>query len=324
MKTLLLRKIGFSGTTGDDRSPESFPFPAAMTSIMEYLKEDLPVETIHAHGRSYTRRRGNLDFVAASGIGFALLWDRNLCFSAMDLLQAAPYDRGIANAFAWAGWEYEQVKGEIMRSKAVAAIDKGIPLIALGLTDVPEAALICGYDQDGETLIGWSHFQEGMQTIENGMFQKSGWQDSTWMLIIPTRRVGRSFTLPNLLAVGVEIMSQSQIEGYLAGDAAYAAWCTAIEDAVEENEAFYQYHHNILFNLAEARAWCGDFLKGSGVKAGRHFHHIHDLCWEADAAAPNAAAMAQSENRKKLLAVMDQIRKEDQAALEELKREAMA
>lgn len=42
MKTLLLRKIGFSGTTGDDRSPESFPFPAAMTSIMEYLKEDLP------------------------------------------------------------------------------------------------------------------------------------------------------------------------------------------------------------------------------------------------------------------------------------------
>ena len=116
----------------------------------------------------------------------------------------------------------------------------------------------------------------------------------------------------------------TRIEGYLAGDAAYAAWRTAIEDAAEENEAFYQYHHNILFNLAEARAWCGDFLKGSGVKAGRHFHHIHNLCWEADAAAPNAAAMAQSENRKKLLAVMDQIRKEDQAALEELKREALA
>ena len=287
---------------------------------MEYLKENLPVETIHAHGRSYTRRRGNLDFVAASGIGFALLWDRDLCFSAMDLLQAAPYDRGISNAFAWAGWEYEQVKGEMMRPKAVAAIDKGIPLIALGLTDVPEAALICGYDRDGETLIGWSHFQEGMETVENGMFQKSGWRDSTWMLIIPTRRVGRSLTLPKLLAVGVEIMSQSQREGYLAGDAAYDAWRTAIEDCVEENEAVYQYHHNILFNLAEARAWCGDFLKGNGVKAGRHFHHIHNLCWEADAAAPNAAAMVQSENRRKLLYVMEQIQKEDQAALEELKK----
>ena len=35
MTILNVRRIGFYGKTGDDRSPEDFPFPAAMTSIME-------------------------------------------------------------------------------------------------------------------------------------------------------------------------------------------------------------------------------------------------------------------------------------------------
>ncbi len=322
MKILNVRKIGFYGATGDDRSPESFAFPAALTSMMECLGEDYPVRTLHAHGRDYMQRTGNLDFVAASGIGFGLLWDAGYCMSAMDLLQASPYERGIANAMAWAGWEYDRVTGADMPGRVAQSIEEGRPVIVWGLTEVPEAALICGCNEDGSTVCGWSHFQDGMETIENGMFLKKDWARDTWEVLIPVRRAGRSMTVNDIVREGVRIMSQSQVEGYQAGDAAYDAWIKAISQCREADEKVFSYHHNILFNLAEARCWCGAFLKEHGVKSGEHFSAIHDLCWQADSAAPNAAALAEPGKRAALAEVLARIREEDRAALEEMKAKA--
>ena len=81
----------------------------------------------------------------------------------------------------------------------------------------------------------------------------------------------------------------------------------------------FGYHHAILFNLAEARCWCGDFLLKHGVEAGNHFKNIHDLCWKADAAVHTAADMAEDGKKQALIGVMKAIREEDRAALNELK-----
>ena len=319
MTILNVRKIAIHGQTGDDRSPEDFAFPAAMTSMMEYLGEDMGIQHIRAHDMSWTHRAGNDEFVAASGIGFALLWDEDLCGSAMDLLQAAPYDKGIENAFRWAGWNYERIAGERMKEAAVAAIQKNRPFIALGLTDVPEAALICGCDESGDTLYGWSHFQEGMEKIENGMFAASDWVGRVWELIIPTEKAERTLNARGVIAEGVRIMAQTAVEGYYAGDAAYEAWISAIEKREGADERLYGYHNAVLFNMAEARCWCGEFLKTQGVEAGKRFKRIHDLCWQANAAARNAGEMAEKEKKAALIGVLRGIQAEERAALADLR-----
>lgn len=319
MKRLDVQKIGFH--RGENRTPEDFTFPAAMTSIMEYLDEDFRrTKIIHAHSREYTQRVPNIEFVAASGIGFALLWEKNFCMSAMDLMQAGSYEKGIENAFAWAGWAYERVSGEAMLRHAVAAIDDGRPFIAFGdITDPPETALICGYDNEGKTLVGWSFFQDGMATIENGMFRVSDWESHIWDMFIPTQKTERTLSPRDIVAFGVEIMEKTQVDGYFAGDAAYAAWQDALAACGTADAKLFDYHHNILFNLAEARAWCGDFLKSQEISAGKHFNAIHDLCWKANAAAPNAEALADPEKRAALLRIMEEIRAEDKAAISELR-----
>ena len=318
MKLLDVEKIGFH--RGENRTPEDFTFPAAMTSMMAYLDESFRrTQIIHAHGREWTQRVANVEFVAASGIGFALLWEKDYCMGAMDLIQAGSYEKGIQNSFAWAGWEYERVSGADMRSRAVAAIDEGHPFIAFGLTDPPEAALVCGYDDEGRTLCGWSHFQDGMATVENGMFQVSGWESHTWEFCILTRKTERTLSPCDIVAFGVEIMEKTQADGYFAGDAAHAAWQDTLASCGTADAALFGYHDSILFNLAEARAWCGDFLKSQKIEAGKHFGKIHELCWEAHAAVPNAEALAVPEKRAALLRVMEQIRAEDKAARSELR-----
>ena len=318
MKILDVRRIAFHGQTGDNRSPEDFAFPAAITSMMEYLGEDMGVEIMRAHDTDWMHRAGNDAFAAASGIGFALLWDRSLCAGAMDLLQAGPYDRGIDNAFRWAGWSYKRVSGEDMKSAAAAAIAAEKPFIALGLTDVPEAALVCGCDESGDTLFGWSHFQDGMKTIENGMFVSSGWTERTWEIIVPDQKTGRSADLRHVLSEGVRIMTQTDADGYCAGQAAYDAWIAALEASEGADRALFDYHHAILFNMAEARCWCGEFLKKQGVEAGKRFKAIHDLCWKADAAVNSAADLADGEKKKALISVLREIQAEERAAVREI------
>ena len=206
-----------------------------------------------------------------------------------------------------------------MQQAAVDAICAGKPFIALGLTDVPEAALVCGCSENGDALYGWSHYQAGMETIENGMFVKKDWMKDTWELIIPTERSQRTITVRDVIADGVRILSQNETEGYLSGFAAYDHWISEIVSSKGTDSRLFGYHHAILFNLAEARCWCGDFLLKHGVEAGNHFKNIHDLCWKADAAVHAAADMAEDGKKQALIGVMKAIREEDRAALNELK-----
>lgn len=80
-RILPVRRVGFYGNTGDDRSPESFPLPACMASVMETLGEGYGDITIYAHNRSYTKRLANHAFLGASGMAFGLLWSDTMDYS---------------------------------------------------------------------------------------------------------------------------------------------------------------------------------------------------------------------------------------------------
>ena len=51
------------------------------------------------------------------------------------------------------------------------SIGRGMPVIAFGIIGPPEAGMVTGYADDGETLYGWSYFQEG----RDAYYERPGW-----------------------------------------------------------------------------------------------------------------------------------------------------
>ncbi len=308
--------VGFMQAIGGGRSPESLPFPSCMASLMEALGEKCENVEIHAHDRTYIHRTANDEFLAASGMAFGLLFDKNLCMSSMDVMQVNDHAETIRRAFMWAGYEYVVLEGlqkpEYLE-KIRASIDAGSPVLAFGLFDIPECAIVCGYSDDA--LIGYSHFQNG-ETVEDGMFLREGWENEIWKFIVPVKKTERSLTQRQVLEYGLEILNKTQIEDYLAGDRAYEEWIARIRNGAGDANLF-SFHRNLLFNLAELRCWGSNFLKGSGaLKAAKCFSDIHDLCWKADAATNGEGekCMESLEAREAIANVLCEIREKDRLA----------
>ncbi len=331
-KVIPVTRVGFHGQTGDDRSPESFAFPACMTSLMEALGDPNSVVKIRAHDRSWHHRSGNDRFLGATGMAFGLLWREDHCRSTLDLTQINDHNETIRRAFAWAGYDYRILThGEDCApwEEICASIDCGVPVLAFGLFDPPECAIITGYDEQGHTLIGWSHFQDNLPTEDNGMFRCTGWEESWWKLVLPGARSVPTLDHAAALAHGLRIMescSTPEDGDALAGQAAYDAWIQSLLALGSADTAacedWYAYHHEILFHLAELRAWGGHFLEECGAEeAAVCFHRIHDLCWAADAVTDpaGAAALADADKREALAQVLRQIRDQDLAAAASLR-----
>ncbi|NLG25679.1 MAG: hypothetical protein GX558_10010 [Clostridiales bacterium] len=331
-KVLDVEQVAFSGHIVDDRSPEDFPLPACMASLLTRLNGERRSRVIHAHGRDYTQRIDNYEILAATGMAYGLLWHAGYCLSCTDLTQVNDHDDTIDRAFRWAGYEYEILQRDEhdqreLLDRVRRSIDAGAPVLAFGIFDAPECAIVAGYD--GGSLIGWSPFQafERCDTEENGMFRRADWYEKLWKLVVPGRRVGRSLTDRDVLRRGLRILRQTQAEGYAAGRAAYDAWIATAEGlpglSDEERGARYRFHHQLVGTLAEARCWGADFMDEHGAPdAARHFKNIHDLCWKVWGAAGDDGARAARDPgvANAIAALLREIRREDGLAEDALSR----
>jgi hypothetical protein len=337
-KILDVRRVGFDlGVHGDSRTPESFAFPACLTSLMEYLGEDVRWQPVHAHGRDWTERFANKEYFVASGMAFGLLWHPDQCFSSMDLTLASADP--LRYAFDWAGYDFEVVDREAENREAlfariVASIDAGKPVLAFGIVGPPECSIVCGYDTDKGALLGWSHFQSHAPAdcVENGMFLAENWYDGLWRVVFCGKKGTPVRDLGDVIRRGLEIMSQIEIRGYLAGSAAYDAWIEYVRDpayselADEDLRARYQFHRLLVGNHAEARCYLGNFLSAMAgdnenlQNAARCFAEIHDTCWQVwDAAgglnAPDAyQALRDAAKREEIADLLGRIKALDHTA----------
>lgn len=337
---LPVRRVGFHGHTEDSRSPEDFPFPACMTSLMEYLGEDVRWETHSGHGREWTQRFLNKEILIASGMGFGLLWSPEHCQSIMDLTQV--HDHTIQKAFDYCGYDFQiMVKTadntDNIKTEIVKALDQNIPVLAFGLIGPPECCILCGYERDGEVLIGWSHFADFIpcDRLDNGMFRIENGYENLWQIVWTGSKKEKSVSLRDIIARGVGIMQQTQREGYLAGEAAYDAWIEfVLDDALAsiDDEVLagrYSLHHGLVGNHAEARCYLGNFLmdRADGderiAAAAQCFSDIHDICWKVWGACGGWQAPKDGfrsiENRQAVAALLREIKTLDQKALQLLK-----
>jgi hypothetical protein len=199
--------------------------------------------------------------------------------------------------------------GDASRDEMLALIrdslERGLPVVSLGVVGPPEPGLITGYDDGGDTLIGWSYFQddaEGDTTIAfepNGMYRKRDWYETTRGVMAITERApapsARESAL-EALRFGLKVMRTPSVRGLPTGEAALGAWADCLKDSSlhslerpEELSGTHNIHWYSVGRLAEARAWGSGFLNMAaealpeaarplGDAAGC-FCDIHDICW---------------------------------------------
>jgi hypothetical protein len=130
------------------------PFPGSLSACLAYM--GAPVDYDYVMG--------------VTGAAFRRFWNRDDGGN-IDLfyLGVRPAQR-ILDAL---GYEWRVVPPEkpAMIEAIKESIGRGVPVIVFGIIGPPEAGLVTGYADDGETLYGWSYFQEG----RDACYEKSDW-----------------------------------------------------------------------------------------------------------------------------------------------------
>ncbi len=124
-------------------------------------------------------------------------------------------------------------------------IDAGRPAVGFGIIGPPEACVITGYRDGGETLLGWNFFQDmpeyasGIEKEPCGYFVRRGWYeypDTVAVLALGECKDGPSDKKPLLidtLTYALEIMETPKVHERASGYAAYDTWADALLDESE-------------------------------------------------------------------------------------------
>jgi len=206
------------------------PYPICLKACANYLGEDIPYHTV----------------MALSGAAFRLTWNTkewdggnvDIAFAFDDPLRA--YSTGIealGREFAMLGRTPQTTKDAFIAFLR-ERIDKGNPCIALGIIGPPEACIVTGYREGGDTLLGWNFFQDSpefggkLRLDESGYFVRDDWWENpdTVALINLGEITGTPATPRQVIETAIEVLSPRQYGDHAKGIAAYDGWRAAIAD----------------------------------------------------------------------------------------------
>ncbi len=253
---------------------EAMPFAASLASLMEAIGVDPMLLQTTKEGKQISRRAIYDKINAGSGMSFGLLWHEEHCYSSLDLTLVDEHNSVIEKGFEILGYSAEildksEKDKDALKQIIVNEINQGRPVLAFGIVGPPECSLICGYDQEGDVLLGWSHFQskDPSDLWDNGMFLSDDWYDTVWKLVRVKEKDKEITPTKSILKRGLGIARNNLVDGYYAGAAAYDAWNNYVKqhdyEQMEDSalEEAYRYHHLLIGSHMEARQSLGRYLK---------------------------------------------------------------
>lgn len=286
----------FEGGSG---CPEDIPFPSVMRALMEYLHEaDFGCRSRRGIKPGCPITCSYAFFMGVSGVASFLSWKPgwegdNVEIMYMSDDPGAPFD----HAFRAAGYEHQVVGMEegrdneaFFRRQIIESLQEGRPVLAFGPIGPPEAAIVTGYDEGGDVLIGWNFFQNipefnvGVELEPSGQFRKRGWFNYppgfSFILIGQKRlRPPLSEIYHQALAWMLQVTRTPVTSGGRPnGLAAYTAWADQLlqDDDFPDDEAVlrqrHDVHNNVVGMVAEARAYGSLFLKEMTDHIDTHVH----------------------------------------------------
>jgi hypothetical protein len=172
----------------------------------------------------------------------------------------------------------------------------------------PEACIIAGYTDNGETLVGWNFFQdmpEWAGVVEKepcGYFRRRGWfEDPNTIALLAIGEQGeapeeRQF-LRETLIFALELMETPRVHWYAGGFAAYDAWAAlAKETEFPANAPLPMLMERLMCQcdamtmVGEGRFYAAEFLKKESeafpeaavelLAAAQAFRRAHDLAYD--------------------------------------------
>lgn len=215
---------------------ELTPFPACLKSAANYIGIDV--------GYDFT--------MAASGAAFRLTWDEQE-WNMGNVDAIFTYDNpervfrqgieALGCNFKLLGRDNNTRKSDFI-AFIKSQIDKGNPVIALGIIGPPEACIITGYRNNGETLLGWNFFQDNpefnrdVKLDESGYFITDSWWDNPNTLAVMALEPhdGKMADIKTVLKNGIEAMEGRKSGKYAKGLLAYDAWAKAVENDSDFSE----------------------------------------------------------------------------------------
>ncbi len=350
---------------GGPRCPEDIPFPSVMRALMEYLNEGDFGCRCQVLGPGCKVSCSYAFFISVSGVASFLSWKPgwegdNLEIMYMSDDPGAPFDR----AFQATGYEYQVVgvaedheNEAFFRQRIIESIQAGRPVLAFGPIGPPESAIITGYDEGGNVLVGWSFFQNfpefsvGVEFEPSGQFRKRDWfsYPPGFSFILIGQRKQRP-PLTETYRRALEWMLQVTRTPVTFGDrynglAAYTAWAEHLlhdQDFPSDEAVLRQRHdvHNAAVGMVAEARWYGsqfliqasnpDILHYSMAEELLHaaacYAAEHDLMWKVwDLAGGNGNPdayrhFADPVARRQMVPIIQQAREKDSQAAEHITR----
>ncbi len=223
----------------------STPYPICLKACADYLGEDLDYAEI----------------LVACGGAFRFTWnEKEWDMSNVDIYhtfteggEETVYSyaaKALGREFSMLGRTENTTKEEFI-AFIKKHIDEGHPCIAQGIIGPPEACIITGYRDNGNTLLGWNFFQNdpafgGAVTFDEcGYFVCDNWWENTdtqaVMCLGPVE--GEPFGGKEILKTAVEVMTGRQDGPYRKGVAGFATWAKMLS----EDSAFSGENESLLF-----------------------------------------------------------------------------
>ena len=210
------------------------PFLICLKAVSDYLGDELD----YAYA------------IVASGGAFRFAWDTTTWnLGNVDIVfaydnQERPLRQGITalgREFKML-WRTADTTKEDFKAFIKEQIDMGRPVISLGPVGPPEAGIITGYRDGGDTLLGWSVFQDWAWKAfdDEGYFiTDTWWEAKDFPGIVGVMALGDivrpRFDERQILQNAVAALEGRQEGSYAKGIAAYAALKKALLDAKEDD-----------------------------------------------------------------------------------------
>ena len=219
------------------------PFPMCLQSVLNYMGQNINYTQIMASSGAAFRQRFDTKGWNMGAVDIRFTYENHM----------KPFEL----AFKSAGRSYKilehpekpksickETSLELIKSE----LDCGRPLIALGVVGPPEACIITGYKNGGETLLGWSLFQSGgpfgenLEIHETGYFIRDNWWENTEAVMCIGEDIGSLTPVKEILENALTLMTENKIAVYngtgdfYGGQAAYEAWAKTVEDDAKYTE----------------------------------------------------------------------------------------
>jgi len=297
---------------GGPRCPEDLTIPSVLQALMEYFgEEDFGCRTSRTLQPGCKINCAYSFFVGVTGEAAYLSWKEgwhgdNVAAFYMSDDPAAPERwayRAAGYGYSWVEKQEGHDNEALFRQRIIESIQRNHPVIGYGIVGPPEPAIITGYDDNGDILIGWSFFQgipefnTGVELEPSGYFRKRDWfKDTHSLLIIEGKQekpllkdVYRDALIWMLkVARTPMVKTGSDVPEWYKdrhnGLAAYEAWARHLlrdEDFPSGDEAVlhqrHEVHEGAVGMVAERRWYGSQFLVQASNPDILHYKMAEDL-----------------------------------------------